>query len=101
MCGCFVLLLGAFMPRLALFLMAVFNNEITRAFNGDWVVPFIGWLLLPYTTLTYVLLHWWMGAVEGFTWFFVALGFLIDLGSWFGGAKTRGYGPPQTRTYYA
>ena len=36
-------------------LMALFNDEITRAFNGSWFVPLIGWFLLPYTTLVYVL----------------------------------------------
>ena len=55
MCGCFVLLLGAVAPRFALSLMALFNNEITRAFNGSWIVPLIGWFLLPYTTLVFVL----------------------------------------------
>ena len=59
MCGCFVLMLGAFAPRLALALMALFNDEITKAFDGSWVIPLIGWFLLPYTTLVYVLLSWW------------------------------------------
>ncbi len=88
MCGCFVLGLGAFFPRLALALMALFNDEITRAFDGSWIVPFIGWLLLPYTTLIYVLVHWWQGSVEGFMWFFVVLAFLTDLAS-YGGSYSR------------
>lgn len=89
MCGCFVLLLGAVAPRLALFLMAIFNNEITRAFNGSWIIPLIGWFLLPYTTLAYVLVHWYTGDVTGFSWFFVALGFVLDLGSYTGGYSRR------------
>jgi len=89
MCGCFVLLLGAFAPRLALFLMAIFNDEITKAFDGSWVIPLIGWFLLPYTTLAYVLVSWWQGGVEGFMWFFVALAFVADLGSYFGGVARR------------
>jgi hypothetical protein len=89
MCGCFVLLLGAFAPRLALALMALFNDEITKAFDGSWVIPLIGWFLLPYTTLIYVLISWWQGGVEGFMWFFVILGFLTDLGSYFGGYSRR------------
>jgi hypothetical protein len=89
MCGCFVLLLGAFAPRLALALMALFNDEITKAFDGSWVVPLIGWFLLPYTTLVYVLISWWQGGVEGFMWFFVILAFVTDLGSYFGGYSRR------------
>ncbi len=89
MCGCFVLLLGAFAPRLALLLMALFNDEITRAFDGSWVIPLVGWFLLPFTTLAYVLIHWWTGDVDGFLWFFVVLAFLADLGSYGGGYNRR------------
>lgn len=89
MCGCFVLLLGAFAPRLALALMALFNNEISSAFEGHNLTAFVGWLLLPYTTLAFVLVHWSMGTVEGFGWFFVALGFVLDLGSYLGSAARR------------
>ena len=90
MCGCFVLGLGAFAPRLALVLMALFNDWISRAFDGDWVIPLIGWLFLPYTTLVYVLVYYWQGEVAGFTWFFVGLAFLIDLSSYFGSYSRRG-----------
>jgi hypothetical protein len=90
MCGCFVLALGAFAPRLALVLMALFNDEITRAFDGSWLLPLVGWFLLPFTTLAYVLLHWYFGDVSGFGWFLVALAFLTDLGSYGGGYSRRG-----------
>ncbi len=96
MCGCFVLALGAFAPRLALVLMALFNDEITRAFDGSWLVPFIGWLLLPYSTLAYVLVHWYAGDVVGFSWLFVALAFAFDLGSYAGSWGRR----QQVTTYY-
>lgn len=89
MCGCFVLLLGAFAPRLALALMALFNDEITKAFDGSWVVPLIGWFLLPYTTLVFVLISWWQGGVTGFLWFFVVLGFVVDVSSYTGGYARR------------
>ena len=95
MCGCFVLLLGAFAPRLALALMALFNNEITEAFDGSWLVAFLGWLMLPYTTLVFVLIYWWQGEVTGFNWFFVALAFAADLASYFGSYSRR----TEIRTY--
>jgi hypothetical protein len=88
-CGCFVLLLGMAFPRLALALMALFNDEITAAFDGSWLVPFIGWLLLPYSTLTFVLIHWYTGDVTGFAWLFVGLAFLADLAGYFGGYGRR------------
>lgn len=89
MCGCFVLALGAFFPRLALLLMALFNDDITKAFQGNWILPLLGWFLLPFTTLAYVLLYTWQGAVTGFSWFFVILAFLVDLGSYGGGYARR------------
>ena len=100
MCGCFVLLLGAFAPRLALFLMALFNDEITAAFDGSWVLPLIGWFILPYTTLIYVLMYWWTGDVSGIDWAFVVFGFVLDIGSYTGGYSRRSdyaqYYHPQT-----
>lgn len=90
MCGCFILLLGSFAPRLALFLMAVFNWEaVSRPFEGSWIWPVAGFFLIPFTTLVYVLIYDWQGGVSGFYWFFVALAFLADLGSYFGGYNRR------------
>ncbi len=87
MCGCFVVGLGAFFPRIALVLIWLFSDWVTRAFTGEWILPLLGVILLPYTTLSYVVLFVWLGEVEGFTWFFVALAFLFDMGSWFSGAQ--------------
>jgi hypothetical protein len=91
MCGCFILLLGSVAPRLALFLMAIFNwSAITKPFNGEWIWPVLGFFLIPFTTLVYVLIYNWQGSVHGFSWFFVILAFFFDLGSYFGGYNRRG-----------
>jgi hypothetical protein len=89
MCGCFVLLLGSVAPRLTLALMALFNDEITKAFDGSWVIPLIGWFLVPYTTLVYVLMSWWTNGVSGFDWVLVAFAFFIDIASYTGGYARR------------
>lgn len=89
MCGCFVLGLGAFFPRVALVLIWLFGDAIQKAFDDNWVIPLLGLLLLPYTTLTYVLIWWFWGPVTGFTWFFVVLAFFADLGAYAGGARSR------------
>lgn len=91
MCGCFVVALGAFFPRVALVLMWLFGDTIEAAFDNNWVLPLLGIIFLPFTTLSYVLLNWWLGEVVGFAWFFVALAFIIDIGSYVGGAKSRNY----------
>ncbi len=89
MCGCFVVALGAFFPRIALALLWLFGDTVEKAFNGEWVLPLLGLIFLPYTALSYVLLNWWLGEVTGFTWFFVVLAFFLDLGSYAGSARAR------------
>jgi hypothetical protein len=46
-------------------------------------VPFLGFFLLPWTTLAYTVM-WSTGThgVHGFEWFIVILAFLFDLGSY-------------------
>jgi hypothetical protein len=53
-------------------------------------VPFLGFFLLPWTTLAYALM-WSAGSdgVVGFEWFIVVLAFLFDLGSYAGGQRGR------------
>jgi hypothetical protein len=89
MCGCFVIGLGAFFPRVAIVLLWIFGPTVGTAFNNSFLIPLLG-LILPYTTLSYILLYWWLDGVEGFTWFFIALAFLADIGAWAAGARSAG-----------
>ena len=80
--GCFVVLFALIGPRVALVFTAIFSNVLSRSMDG-WVIPLIGFFLLPWTTLTYA----WMwdaggNGVHGFEWFLVVLAFLFDLGSY-------------------
>ena len=95
--GCFLALLALISPRLVLFLLWIFSNVLSRAFDS-WLVPLLGFFLLPWTTLTYVA-FWDWGAghhVTGFEWFFVVLAFLIDLGSYGGGRRMQSSRAAQT-----
>ena len=78
---CLVALLALISPRLALFVIWVFSDVLSRAFES-WVVPLIGFFLLPWTTLAYVAMWSSSDRVYGFEWFIVALGFLFDLASY-------------------
>jgi hypothetical protein len=62
---------------------------LSRAFEG-WLVPFLGFFLLPWTTLAYAAM-WSTGpnGVKGFEWFIVILAFVIDLGSYARGSRER------------
>ncbi len=88
--GCIFVLFALISPRLALFLLWIFSDLLSRAYDS-WIIPFLGFFLLPWTTLTYAAFwDWGTGHhVVGFEWFFVILAFLIDLGSLFGGSRAR------------
>ena len=77
--GCLLVLVGLFSPRLAIFLLAIFTNDLSRAFDS-WVVPLLGFFLLPWTTLIYTLLWTTSQHVNGVEWVLVAVGFLLDVG---------------------
>jgi hypothetical protein len=88
--GCLLALLALISPRLVLFLLWIFSNVLSRAFDS-WIIPLLGFLLLPWTTLTYVAFWDWGSGrqVTGFEWFFVVLAFLIDLGSYAQGRRVQ------------
>lgn len=80
--GCLVVLFALISPRLAIFLLFLFSDLLSRAFDS-WFLPFIGFFLLPWATLAYAVM-WDVGSngVSGFEWFIVVLAFLADLGSY-------------------
>jgi hypothetical protein len=86
--GCLLVLLAAFAPRVALGLVWIFTDLVDRAFD-NFLVPLLGLVFLPFTTLFYVLAWSPVVGVDGWEWAFVALGFLFDLGHWVGGAASR------------
>ncbi len=79
--GCLILLTAAISPRLALFLVWVFTDFVDRAYDS-FIVPFLGLLFLPWTTLIYSLAYAPRVGVTGWGWLFVLLGFLSDIASY-------------------
>jgi len=86
--GCLLALLTAISPRLVIFLLWIFSDRLTIAFRSGWE-GIIGFILLPYTTLFYALVYAPGKGVDGFGWFIVALGVLLDLGSHAFGSRAR------------
>ena len=74
---------------MALFVLWLFSDMLSRAFD-DWIVPFLGFFLLPWTTLGYAVM-WNVGThgVNDFEWFIVVLAFFFDLGSYAEGQRSR------------
>lgn len=87
--GCFVVLLGAGFPRIALVITAIFTDRISHAFNDRIALPLLGFLFLPFTTFFYVVADGDGAGVSTIGWLFVALGLLLDLGVLGGGGRER------------
>ena len=66
--------------------MALFSSYLGRAFGGDILLPLVGWLFLPWTTLAYAWAINSRGAVTGFQAIVVVVAVLVDLGVVGGGA---------------
>ncbi|MCU0267101.1 MAG: hypothetical protein MUF83_00500 [Acidimicrobiales bacterium] len=88
--GCLILFMGLALPRFTLFMMWLFGYDRMDLAIDSWFLGFMGFLLLPYTTLFWILAYAPVGGVSGLGWFFVAFGFLLDMGAHFGeGAEAR------------
>jgi hypothetical protein len=87
---CLAALLALISPRLALIAVWLFSDILSRSMDS-WLLPLIGFFLLPWTTLAYAIM-WDVGTrdVTGFEWFVVGLAFLADIGSYAGGKRARG-----------
>ena len=78
-------------PRLTLFVLWLFTDYLSRAFDS-FVLPFLGFLFLPWTTLAYAIAQNELGGLSGLGLLVLVLGFLVDLGALGGGARGRSWG---------
>jgi hypothetical protein len=81
---CLFILLLLFGPRLVIVLWWLFEPvRWSAAFGGFFLVPFLGFLFLPWTTLMYVIVA--PGGIWGLDWLWLALAVAADLSSYAGG----------------
>ena len=86
---CCVLALLAFLgPRLVIFLMWLFTNYLSRAFDG-FLLPLLGFLLLPWTTIAWAIAQNEFGGTSGIGLLVIVIGLLADIGVLGGGARGR------------
>jgi len=85
--GCIAALVAMVAPRFVLFFMWIFANERMSLAFSSFITGFLGFLLLPYTSVFYVLVYAPVQGVSTFGWFIVFMGLLMDLSSWFGGGR--------------
>ena len=84
---CLVALFALVSPRLALIVLWLFDDILERAYD-EWIIPVIGFFLLPWTTLAYAVM-WSVSTneVTGLEWLVVALAVLLDLGAFHRGRR--------------
>ncbi len=87
MCCVFVLL-AFFTPRIVLFILWVFTTYLSRAYDG-FLLPFLGFLFLPATTLAYAIAQNEFGGPSGLGLIVVLIGLAVDVGLLGGGARQR------------
>jgi hypothetical protein len=83
---CLLLIVILAFPRVALVLMWLFSNYLGRAFHGGLLIPLLGFLLLPLTTIVYA---WELNnglPTEGINLLWLLIAVIIDLGGLGGGA---------------
>jgi hypothetical protein len=85
---CLIGCLALSAPRFAIVLVVLFSNYIGRAYETT-LWPFLGFLVMPLTTLAYAWAINSRGSVEGLHLAVVVLAVLIDLGLIGGSASER------------
>ncbi len=79
--GCLLAFAAAVAPRVVLLLAWIFSDRWSRVWNGDWFVPLLGIVFLPYTTIMYML-AWTPTGIQGWDWMWIAMGVLLDIMKW-------------------
>jgi len=87
---CALAVLGLVGPRALIVFWWLVDASHWSAIFGGLILPLLGFLFLPWTTLAYVLV-WSTDGLSPFAWLIVALAFLADIGFYGGGAFRNRY----------
>jgi len=83
--GCLLAFGAAFAPRVILVLAWIFSDRWATVWGDQWLAPLLGIILLPYTTIMFMLAVTVTPAgvtIEGFAWLWIVLGLFLDLWKW-------------------
>ncbi|HLX45400.1 MAG TPA: hypothetical protein VKR43_18265 [Bryobacteraceae bacterium] len=86
--GCCALILVLAFPRVVLAVLFFFTRYLEHAYHG-FLLPLLGFIFLPLTTLTYAWLINSHMPIEGINVLFLVVAVLIDAGGLGGGAYQR------------
>ena len=79
---CLALLAGFIGPRIAALVWWILDPTRWDLAFSSWLLPVLGIIFLPWTTLAYVLMWSAVGGVEGLEWLIVGLGLAVDIATY-------------------
>ena len=79
--GCLLAIAAGLAPRLVLIIMWVVGPRINNTFD-TFILPLLGIIFVPYTTIMYVLVWSPVTGVVGWDWLWIALGVWMDIMKW-------------------
>ena len=79
--GCLLAFGLAVAPRVFLILAWIFSERWPIVWGGDFLVPLLGIVFLPYTTVMYML-AWKPAGIQGWDWLWILLGLFLDITHW-------------------
>lgn len=86
--ACLLLILIVAFPRIALVLMFFFSNYLQRAYH-NLIVPLVGFIFLPLTTLVYAWMTNTHEPIAGINLLILIIAVVIDVGGLGGGSVYR------------
>ena len=78
--GCLTAFISSF-SRIMLLMAWFARPALMDAAFGSFIIPCLGFLFLPFTTLMYVFLVQGVGTIQGLDWLWLLLAVLMDLSS--------------------
>jgi hypothetical protein len=80
--GCLLALFGGLFPRFALLILWIARPALVDAAFNTFILPLLGIIFLPFTTLIYVIVYTPGEGLTGLGLIWVIIALLLDIGHW-------------------
>ena len=87
--GCLLAIFAGLFPRLALLVLWIARPALVGAAFDTFILPLLGFIFLPFTTLIYVIVYTPGVGVVGLEWVWVIIALFLDVGHWGAGYTQR------------
>jgi hypothetical protein len=98
--GCLLAYSAAVAPRVILVLAWIFSARWPLVWQDEFILPLLGVIFLPYTTIMYLLTWTLVGGIEGWDWMWILLGLFLDVTKWSQVFANRKQAVTQAQRYY-